>query len=373
MIAGTSTDAGTPAGPRPSRRSARAGRGRPRSRAPRRPLHLDDDAVAVAEHGSVDLGDRAGCHRVGLDAREHVLPRHPQLAFHHRHDLGFGERRHAVLQARRAPRGTRVGGGRAGSRGSGRAWRRWAGLVERLAKGGALVDAVVVRARMAEDLRAGPARAMIRPRRQGPPQQALVLGASLEAGDDSSTAGWAPDVLTMITVQRALWDTRLGMFPSRNSRRPGHAEVADDDGIDASYSMAWRIASAGSSFDDHLAVTTLTGQTSAKRRTFSSEVDVRLLRRQTRVEHLGGTTTWSTTRSAPIAGGEVGCPPDGRVGASEWVSGGEDGVRGAGNSVVVNGSFLAAILGEAGSPGIRQSADFSRVADLNAVARPFTA
>ena len=39
-------------------------------------------------------------------------------------------------------------------------------------------------------------------------------------------------VFTMITVQRALWLIRFGTFPSRNSLRPGHAGVADDQHVD---------------------------------------------------------------------------------------------------------------------------------------------
>ena len=39
-------------------------------------------------------------------------------------------------------------------------------------------------------------------------------------------------VLTMITVHRALWLMRFGTLPSRNSLRPGHPRVADDQHVD---------------------------------------------------------------------------------------------------------------------------------------------
>ena len=63
-----------------------------------RPLHLDDDVLAVFERRAVHLPDRPGRERRRLDRLEDVLPRHLQLLFHHVDDLGLGERRDVVLQ-----------------------------------------------------------------------------------------------------------------------------------------------------------------------------------------------------------------------------------------------------------------------------------
>ena len=52
------------------------------------------------------------------------------------------------------------------------------------------------------------------------------------------TAGWAPEVLTMITVQRALCDTRLGILPRRNSRRPAMPRLPTTTASIISVSMA---------------------------------------------------------------------------------------------------------------------------------------
>src|SRR5439155_16497245 len=65
-----------------------------------RALHLDDDALAVLEHGSVDLTDRSGRERLGVDAGEDVLPRDAELLLHHLDDLGLAERRDLVLEGR---------------------------------------------------------------------------------------------------------------------------------------------------------------------------------------------------------------------------------------------------------------------------------
>ena len=65
-----------------------------------RPLHLDDDVLAVLERRAVHLADRPGRERRRLDRLEDVLPRHLQLLFHHVDDLGLGQRRDVVLQLR---------------------------------------------------------------------------------------------------------------------------------------------------------------------------------------------------------------------------------------------------------------------------------
>ena len=63
-----------------------------------------------------------------------------------------------------------------------------------------------------------------------------ATGAPERRTDPAVAAGIAvvtPSVvLTMITVQRALWLIRLGTLPSRNSLRPGHARVPHDQHID---------------------------------------------------------------------------------------------------------------------------------------------
>ena len=64
----------------------------------RRALHLYHDAVAVLQPRTMHLADRPRRERLGVDALEDVLPRNLQLLFHHRDDLGLGERRHLVLQ-----------------------------------------------------------------------------------------------------------------------------------------------------------------------------------------------------------------------------------------------------------------------------------
>ena len=114
MIAGyVDRAAGTP---RRSAAFAREQSSRPRSCDDQllgvRPLHLDDDPLAVLEHRAMNLRDRPGGQRVGLDAREHVLPRHAQLSLHDRDDLGLGQRRHPVLQLRSSV--TIAGGRRSG-------------------------------------------------------------------------------------------------------------------------------------------------------------------------------------------------------------------------------------------------------------------
>ena len=65
-----------------------------------RPLHLDDDVVAVLERRAVHLPDRPGRERRRLDRLEDVLPRHLQLLLHHVDDLRLGQRRDVVLQLR---------------------------------------------------------------------------------------------------------------------------------------------------------------------------------------------------------------------------------------------------------------------------------
>ena len=55
-------------------------------------------------------------------------------------------------------------------------------------------------------------------------------------------------VLTMITVHRALWLTRFGTLPSRNSLRPAMPALpTTSTSISASSSAAWTMAMAGSS------------------------------------------------------------------------------------------------------------------------------
>ena len=88
-----------------------------------RPLHLDHYALAAGEHGPVHLGDRPGRHRVGLDDGEDVLPRDAELLLHHRDDLGLAQRRHLILRLASSVDDRRAAAGRAGSTGSGRAWR----------------------------------------------------------------------------------------------------------------------------------------------------------------------------------------------------------------------------------------------------------
>ena len=63
-----------------------------------RPLHLDDDAVAVRQHGTVHLADGGSSDRLGVDLQEEALDRQPELLFDHA-ERNFGrERRHLVLQ-----------------------------------------------------------------------------------------------------------------------------------------------------------------------------------------------------------------------------------------------------------------------------------
>ena len=61
-------------------------------------LHLDDHALSVLEHGSVHLPDRARGERLGLDAREYVLPGNAELLLHDADDLGLAHGRDAVLE-----------------------------------------------------------------------------------------------------------------------------------------------------------------------------------------------------------------------------------------------------------------------------------
>ena len=63
-------------------------------------LHLDDDAIAALERRGVHLADRPRGERLGVDAREHVLPGHAELLLHDRDDLFLGHRRHVVLELR---------------------------------------------------------------------------------------------------------------------------------------------------------------------------------------------------------------------------------------------------------------------------------
>ena len=63
-------------------------------------LDLHDDAFAVLQDRAVHLPDCPGCERLGLDAREDVLPRNAELLLHHLDDLGLGQRRDLVLEAR---------------------------------------------------------------------------------------------------------------------------------------------------------------------------------------------------------------------------------------------------------------------------------
>ena len=63
-------------------------------------LHLDDDAVAALERRRMHLADRPGGERLGVDAREHVLPRHAELLLHDGDDLFLRHRRHVVLELR---------------------------------------------------------------------------------------------------------------------------------------------------------------------------------------------------------------------------------------------------------------------------------
>ena len=65
-----------------------------------RPLHLDDDVIAVLERRAVHLPDRPGRERRRLDRLEDVLPRHLQLLLHHVDDLRLGQRRDVVLELR---------------------------------------------------------------------------------------------------------------------------------------------------------------------------------------------------------------------------------------------------------------------------------
>ncbi len=62
----------------------------------RRPLDLDDHPLAGRHPRPVHLADRGGGERGGVDRLEHVLPRHPELRLHHRHDLFLGQRRDRV-------------------------------------------------------------------------------------------------------------------------------------------------------------------------------------------------------------------------------------------------------------------------------------
>jgi hypothetical protein len=48
----------------------------------------------------VDLADRPGCKRLGLDRGEDVLPGDAELLLHHDHDVVLVERRHLILQRR---------------------------------------------------------------------------------------------------------------------------------------------------------------------------------------------------------------------------------------------------------------------------------
>ena len=61
-------------------------------------LDLHDHPMAVGHPGAMHLGDGAGGERLRVDVGEHVLPRHRQLALHHRHDLGLRHLRHVGLQ-----------------------------------------------------------------------------------------------------------------------------------------------------------------------------------------------------------------------------------------------------------------------------------
>ena len=63
-----------------------------------RALHLEHDRRAVGQARTVHLRDRPGRERMRVDVRERVLPRHAELALHHRDHLGLRQRRHVVLQ-----------------------------------------------------------------------------------------------------------------------------------------------------------------------------------------------------------------------------------------------------------------------------------
>jgi len=48
----------------------------------------------------VDLGNRSGGERLGIDAGEDVFPGNAKLSLHRGHDLGLGERRDSLLESR---------------------------------------------------------------------------------------------------------------------------------------------------------------------------------------------------------------------------------------------------------------------------------
>ena len=59
---------------------------------------LDDDFVAVGEHGAVHLRQRRRCDRLGLEHHEHIGERPSQLLLDHPDDLRGGHRRQRVEQ-----------------------------------------------------------------------------------------------------------------------------------------------------------------------------------------------------------------------------------------------------------------------------------
>ena len=207
-------------------------------------LHLHDDAVAAREGGAVDLGDRAGGQRLGVDRLEHVLPRDAQLLLHHLDDLLLGQRRDVVLE--RGELVDELGRQQVGTR-----REHLAELRERRAE---LLE------RGAQPL--GLARASDRAVLVGPAEQLLqaVLGEDrgdvgaargearldgllvLEAPADRRWARGAPPcavafpfaetVFTMITVHRALWLIRFGHVAEEELLAPGHPRVAHHQDVD---------------------------------------------------------------------------------------------------------------------------------------------
>ena len=128
------------------------------------PLHLDDDALAALERRGMHLADRPGGERLGIDAREHVLPRHAKLLLHDGDDLFLGHRRHVVLELREL--GDELGRQQVGPRGEDLAElrERRPELLERRAQalrallerhvGGAALAEAVARHHLADERRA---------------------------------------------------------------------------------------------------------------------------------------------------------------------------------------------------------------------------
>src|SRR5262249_11304553 len=160
---------------------------------------------------------------------------------HHLDDLRLRQRRHVVLQSRQLRRD--LGRDQVGARGEdlSELGKRRPELLERLPQPRRAVASAL--AEIEQSVLGDDGRDPGRPRGQVPTRELGQLLLRLQ--DSFPRTGSA--VLTITTVQRAMCDTRFGMFPSRNSRRPLMPRLPTTSTSTRSDSAAATIAAAGSS------------------------------------------------------------------------------------------------------------------------------